>query len=109
VPAGLLTAIDAMGSGRTARVAEGGEGVDVVVWAQPDRRRVLLHLDRHEAGPNEPMAMRVAIPDGWDQPETVRFLGLSGDEREVAFTCTAGEVAFTVDAPEWYGVVVVGY
>jgi hypothetical protein len=109
VPEGLVAAIRAMDGGRTVRVTEGGAGVDVVSWAQPEQRRVLLHLDRHEAGAREPMALRAEIPEGWGMPERVRVLDLGGEQREVEFTCAEEEVAFTVDAPEWYGLVVVEY
>lgn len=109
VAEGLVEAIRAMGGGEIVRVTAGGEGVDVVAWAQPGQRRVLLHLDRHEAGEREPMAVRVAIPEGWGVPESVRMLDLNGDEREVEFTCDGGRVAFEVEAPEWYAVVVVRY
>ena len=109
VPEGLVGAIGAMGGGQTVRVTTGGEGVDVVAWAQPERRRVLLHLDRQEAGERAPMGMRVGVPDGWGTPESVRMIDLSGEEREVEFACEGGTVSFEVDAPEWYGVVVVGF
>ena len=109
VAPGLVEAVRAMGGGEVAGVTSGGEGVDLVAWAQPDARRLLLHLDRHEPGEGGPMELRAATPDGWGPPRRVRLLDLQTGEREVEFACEDGSVTMTVDAPEWYAVVAVEY
>ena len=106
---GLLDAVRAMGGGEIAGVTSGGEGVDLVAWAQPEARRVLLHLDRHEPGEGGPMTLEAATPNGWGVPTRVRLLDLSAGESEVEFACEDGTVTLTVDAPEWYALVAVEY
>ncbi len=107
VAPGLIEAIRAMGGGEIVRIDRAPEGIDLVAWAQPQRRRLLLHLDRHESGEAGEVAMRVAIPEGWDGTPRVTVHDLHAGTREVTATRAADEVAFTIPAPEWYAVVAV--
>ena len=105
----LIEAIRALGGGEIVRIDRAPDGIDVVAWAQPEQRRLLLHLDRHEAGDAGDVAMRVAIPEGWGAPPRVTVHDLHAGTSEIAATCTAGEVAFTFPAPEWYAVVAIEF
>ncbi|MGD9495613.1 MAG: hypothetical protein AB7Y46_04815 [Armatimonadota bacterium] len=109
VAPGLIEAIRAMGGGGIVRVDRAPKSIDLVAWAQPERRRLLLHLDRHEAGEPGEVVMRVAIPPGWDDAPRVTVHDLHAGTRELTAICTAGEVAFSFPAPAWYGVVVLQF
>ncbi len=103
---GLMAALHGMGGGQIVRVT-GGEGVDLVAWAQPEERRLLMHLDRHERGSGGEMELCVAVPEGWGRPKRVRLLELGSEERRVEFAEQGGLVTVRVPAPEWYAVLVV--
>jgi len=105
VAPGLVEAVRAMGGGRIVRVEDAPEGIDLVTWAQPEQRRIVLHLDRHAPGPGGEVSVRLAVPDGWGAPARVLVHDLHGGEREVEFAGGEAEVTFTVPAPEWYAVV----
>jgi hypothetical protein len=126
VAPGLIEAIRALGGGQTVRVEGASDGLDLVAWAQAEERRLLLHLDWHEAGAlstsragsptyavsdeagaGGEVTLRLALPEGWASPTRVTVHDLQTGTREVRATCTADEVAFTVPAPEWYAVVAI--
>lgn len=107
VAPGLIEAIRALGGGRIVRVEGAADGIDLVAWAQPEERRLLMHLDRHQAGVGGEVTLRVALPEGWAPPARVTVHDLQTGTREVPATCTAGEVTFTIPAPEWYAVVAI--
>lgn len=105
----LVRTIRAFGGGEIVRVDSAPAGIDIIAWAQAAERRVLLHMDRHEAGEGGSVAMRVAIPDGWSTPESVRVYDLDGSELEVEATSADGYVRFTAPAPEWYAIMAVQF
>ncbi|MEA3399606.1 MAG: alpha-amylase family protein [Armatimonadota bacterium] len=109
VAEGLVEAIRELGGGEIVRVEGAPEGIDLIAWAQADQRRLLLHLDRHEAGKGGDVALRLRVPEGWSPPASVTCYDLHAGEREVEARSEDGYVSFTVPAPEWYAVVAVRF
>jgi hypothetical protein len=104
----LADAVYELGGGALVAAEGCPPWLAIVPYAQPERRRLIIHLDNQQPGQSaDDLAVGVALPRGWRQ-ETARLYDLGGRDSELPPADRAGLLgAVRVPVPEHYALVVV--
>jgi len=105
----LADAVYEMGGGALIAAEGCPSWVEIVAYAQPKRRRLIIHLDNQRPGEVGPdFALGVALPEGWEPNRLPILHGLGGEETELRPADDSGlRNAVRVPVPPEYAVVVI--
>ncbi len=105
----LADAIYELGGG--ALVAADGcpPWVEIVAYAQPEKRRLIIHLDNQHPGEVAPdFVLGLALPERWEAKGSAKLYPLGGEETALEAAASARLVnAMRVPVPRYYSVIVV--